>query len=183
MPRNPAGAYGSGMRENFTTRAARWSATHRKAAVLGWLAFVVVAFAVGSSAGMVTVRPGEGENGQSRLADQVQAQQFPRNRAGEVVLIETRNGSLAGSDYRAAVGQLVSKLERAPSVAEIKSPFAPGNEGQLSKNGRAALLTFQITGDPKTAQDRVAPALDATAAVQRAHPGLFIGAQPRPRGI
>ncbi len=51
----------------------------------------------------------------------------------------------------------------------------PGNAGQISKNGRAALLTFQITGDPDTAQNRVAPALAATAAVQRAYPQLFVG--------
>ena len=37
------------------------------------------------------------------------------------------------------------------------------------------LLTFQVTGDPDTAKDRVGPALAATAAVQRAHPGLFVG--------
>ena len=40
--------------ENFTSRAARWSAAHRRAVVLGWLAFVVVAFALGSAAGMVS---------------------------------------------------------------------------------------------------------------------------------
>lgn len=36
-------------------------------------------------------------------------------------------------------------------------------------------MTFQITGDPDTAQNRVGPALAATAAVQRAYPHLVIG--------
>ena len=44
-----------------------------------------------------------------------------------------------------------------------------------SKDATAALLTFQITGDPATAKDRVGPALAATAAVQRAHSEIFIG--------
>jgi uncharacterized membrane protein YdfJ with MMPL/SSD domain len=161
--------------ENFTARAARWSAAHRRAAVLGWLAFVIAAFLIGSAAGMVTLKAGEAENGQSRVADQIQAQQFPRERAVEQVLIESPRAPLAASDYRAAVGELVARLARTPSVAAIKSPLAPGNGGQVSKDGRAALLTFQITGDPSTAQDRVAPALRATAAVQAAHPSLFIG--------
>ncbi len=161
--------------ENFTARAARWSAAHRKAAVFGWLGFVIVAFLIGSSAGMVTLKAGEGENGQSRLADQTQAQQFPRERAVEEVLFESRGAQLAGTDYRAAVADLVARLSHTPSVATIKSPLATGNQGQVSKDGRAALLTFQITGDPSTAQDRVAPALAATAAVQAAHPSLFIG--------
>jgi RND superfamily putative drug exporter len=60
-------------------------------------------------------------------------------------------------------------------VAAIKSPLEPGNQEQVSKDGRAALVAFQITGDPTTAQDRVGPALAATAAVQAAHPELFIG--------
>ncbi|HET6869372.1 MAG TPA: MMPL family transporter, partial [Solirubrobacteraceae bacterium] len=161
--------------ENFTARAARWSAAHRKAAVLGWLGFVVAAFLIGSSAGMVTLKAGEGENGQSRLADQTQAQQFPRERAVEEVLIESRRGTLPSGEYRTAVGDLVARLRRTPSVAAIKSPLAPGNQGQVSRDGRAALVTFQITGDPSTAQDRVGPALSATAAVQAAHPSLFIG--------
>ncbi|MGZ6637941.1 MAG: MMPL family transporter [Solirubrobacteraceae bacterium] len=161
-------------RENFTARAARWSAAHRRAAVLGWLGFVIVAFLIGGSAGMVTLKPGEGENGQSRLADQTLATQFPRERASEEVLIESQHGPLAGA-YRAAVGELVARLSRTPSVAAIKSPLAPGNQGQVSKDGRAALLTFQITGDPSTAQDRVGPTLAATAAVQAAHPSLLIG--------
>ena len=44
-----------------------------------------------------------------------------------------------------------------------------------SKDATAALLTFQITGDPATAKDRVGPAPAATAAVQRAHSEIFIG--------
>src|SRR5204862_1381404 len=36
-------------------------------------------------------------------------------------------------------------------------------------------LTFQVTGDPDTAQDRVGSALDATDAVQAAHPQVTLG--------
>jgi uncharacterized membrane protein YdfJ with MMPL/SSD domain len=162
-------------RENFALRAARWSAAHRRAVILGWLVFVAVAFALGSAAGMVTLTQVETENGQSRLADEIQARQFPSERSGEEVLIENPSGPLAGSAYRAAVADLATRLSSARAVAAIRSPLAAGNAGQTSKNGRAVLLTFQITGNPDTAQNRVAPALAATAAVQRAYPHLFIG--------
>ena len=161
--------------QNFTSRAARWSAAHRRLVVLGWLAFVILAFGLGAAAGMVTLTQVETENGQSRLADETQAQQFPRERAGEEVVIENPSGALAGRAYRAAVTDLVRRLSRTPSVAAIRSPLTHGNAGLISSNGRAALVTFQITGDPDTAQNRVAPAPAATAAVQRAHPDLFIG--------
>jgi RND superfamily putative drug exporter len=160
---------------NFTSRAARWSAAHRRAVVLGWLVFVSVAFVLGSASGMVTLTQVETENGQSRLADQTQAQQFPRERAGEEVVIANPSGVLAGTSYRAAVTDLVRRLSSTRSVAAIRSPLALGNQGQISRNGRAALVTFQITGNPDTAQNRVAPALAATAAVQRAYPRLFVG--------
>jgi RND superfamily putative drug exporter len=159
----------------FTARAARWSATHRRTAVLGWFAFVVVAYAIGAAVGTVTLKQDDVGNGESRAANQVLARQFPRERAAEQVLVQSRNGPLRGSEYRVAVDELVARLSRIPAVSQIESPLGRGNEGQRSTDRTAALVTFQITGDPETAQDRVAPALAATAAVQRAHPGLFVG--------
>ena len=161
--------------ENFTSRVAGWSAAHRKGVVRGWLVFVLVAFVVGSAAGLATLTTAETENGQSRLADQTLAQQFPRERAGEEILIQSPSGPLADSGFRPALADLVTRLSSISSVAAIKSPLAPGNQGQISKDGRAALVIFQITGNPDTAQDRVGPELAATAAVQRAYPALFIG--------
>jgi uncharacterized membrane protein YdfJ with MMPL/SSD domain len=162
-------------RETFIARAGRWSATHRKTAVLGWLAFVVIAYAIGSAAGTVTLRSEDWGNGESLAANRTLAQQFPRERAAEQVLIQSRSGQPLSTEYRAAVDDLVARLSRVPAVARIESPLQRGNEGQRSKDGTATLLTFQITGDPDTAKDRVEPALAATAAVQRAHPGLFVG--------
>jgi RND superfamily putative drug exporter len=159
----------------FTARAARWSAAHRKAAVLGWLAFVVVAFMIGGAVGTVTLKHEDMGNGDSRAAERVLAQQFPQERAAEQIIVQSRQGRLAGSDYRNAVEELVVRLSRMPSVADVQSPLTPGNEGQTSKDGTAVLVTFQITGDPDTAKNRVGPALAATAAVQRAHPSLFVG--------
>jgi len=160
---------------NLTSRAARWSTQHRRAVVLGWLAFVIIAFAAGAAAGMVTLTQVETENGQSRVADEIQARQFPRERAGEQILIESAGRPLSETDFPAAVTELVAGLSRTPAVAAISSPLDPHNRGQLSRDGRAALVGFQIAGNPDTAQDRVAPALAVTAAAQRHHPDLFIG--------
>jgi hypothetical protein len=121
-------------RPNFTARVAGWSAVHRKGVVRGWLVFVLVTFLLGSAAGLVTLTTAETENGQSRLADQTLAQQFPRERAGEEVLIENRSGQL-GSSGRAAVSDIVARLSRISSVAAIRSPLTPGNQGQISKDG------------------------------------------------
>ena len=143
--------------------------------MLSWLAFVVVAFVLGGAVGTVSLKGSDLGNGESLAANQVLAREFPAERAGEQVLLQSRGGPLPGAQYRAAVDELVVRLSRTPSVARIESPLQRGNEGLRSKDGTAALLTFQITGDPETAADRVQPALAATAAVQRAHSELFIG--------
>ena len=143
----------------LAARAARWSAAHRRAAVIGWLAFVVIAYAVGAAAGTVTLRSQDWGNGESLAANRVLAAQFPSERAAEQILIQSRNGTLREAEYRAVVGDLVTRLSRIPDVAQIESPLQRGNAGQRSKDGTAVLVTFQITGDPDTADDRVGPAL------------------------
>ena len=40
---------------NIAARAGRWSAQHRKKAILGWLAFVIVAVFIGGSVGTKTL--------------------------------------------------------------------------------------------------------------------------------
>ena len=162
-------------RDTFTARAAHWSATHRKTAVLGWLAFVVVAFMLGGAVGTVTLKHEDMGNGDSRAAERVLAQQFPRERAAEQVLIQSRNGGLLG----ASTAPPSTSSSRA---CRTRRPW-PGSSRRCSvatrvsvpRTGPRCCVTFQITGDPDTAKDRVAPALAATAAVQRAHPGLFVG--------
>lgn len=161
--------------QNLTARAAGWSTGRRWRVVLAWLAFVAAAYAIGSAAGVVQITNADRAIGESGVADRVLAREFPNERAGEQVLIQSRRGQLTRSELAVVVDDLVTRLGRAPAVAVIRSPLTAGNEGQLSKDGRSALVTFQITGDPETAADRVGPALAATAAVQRAHPALLIG--------
>src|SRR5206468_4026698 len=40
----------------LAARAGRWSVRHRKTAILGWLAFVIVAFAIGNVVGTEAAR-------------------------------------------------------------------------------------------------------------------------------
>ena len=144
--------------------------------MLGWLAFVFVAFAIGSSVGLVLMTTEDYAIGDSGAADQVLAREFPNERTPEQVLIQRRDGGrLELAELRAALDDLVGRLLHTPAVAEIRSPLAADNGDLISKDGRSALVLFQITGDPDTAQERVDPALAATAVVQRAHPALLIG--------
>ena len=61
-----------------------------------------------------------------------------------------------------------------PNVVDVQSPLAPANEGQISRDRRSALVTFDLRGDADLAEKRVGPVLDVVAGLDRAHPGLRI---------
>ena len=63
---------------SIAARAGRWSATHRKTAIWGWLAFVVVAFAIGGAVGTKTLQPDQLGVGESGRADQTIEGGVPR---------------------------------------------------------------------------------------------------------
>src|SRR5579862_1837194 len=131
---DPSGEGGPMRRSgNFTSRVAGSSAAHRKGVVRGWLAFVLVAFLLGSTVGLATLTRAEQETGQSRLADQTLAQQFPSQRAGEEGRVQNPTGDL-GASGRAAVADVVARLSGVRSVASIRSPLAAANHGQISKD-------------------------------------------------
>src|SRR3954470_6100451 len=162
-------------KRNLAARAGYWSAKHRKIAVGGWLAFVVIAFVLGGAIGTNTLSDDDSGNGQSRVADKaITKADFP-DKADEQVLVQSRDGKLTASDpkFQTAVAGVVAQLKSAKDVFDVESPLSKGNEGQVSKDGRSALVTFAVRGD-EDLDTKVVPSLNATAAAQRAHPDLRI---------
>ena len=72
---------------NIAARAGRWSARHRKTAIFGWLAMVVVAFGLGGSLGIDTLDRYEGGTGESGRADRALGERFEQP-ATERVLVQ-----------------------------------------------------------------------------------------------
>jgi uncharacterized membrane protein YdfJ with MMPL/SSD domain len=161
---------------NLASRAARWSAGHRKTAIFGWLAFVLIATVMAGMVGQKTIADEDYGNGSSKVADQAIARANFRDSAEEQILVQAK-GSLKADDaqFKAAVTDTVARIERVKGVDKVKSPYARGNGGQLSKDGRSALITFEIPGSGDIPEDRVDSTLAATAAAQKANPQVFVG--------
>ncbi|HWC25068.1 MAG TPA: MMPL family transporter [Solirubrobacteraceae bacterium] len=160
--------------DNFAARAGRWSARHRKLAIFGWLAFVAVAAAGGSAAGLSTFAWQESGPGESGRADRAIFDHFPRH-AEETVLVQSRgDGTARDAAFRSAVADVERRLERTPHVTHVQSPLAAANAGQISRDRRSALVSFQLAGDFETAEQRVDAPLRAVAAAQAANPALRI---------
>jgi RND superfamily putative drug exporter len=152
---------------NLAARAGRWSAHHRKKAIFGWLAFVIVAVFIGGSVGTKTLSDEDFGIGESGRADKAADAHFP-DKGSESVLVQSRDGfRTTDPEFRATVDDVVGRLERTKHVANVSSPYGADNAGQLSEDGRSALVTFELPGaDP---DERVDPSLAATAALAKQH--------------
>jgi uncharacterized membrane protein YdfJ with MMPL/SSD domain len=159
---------------SIAARAGRWSATHRKTAIWGWLAFVVLAFAIGGAVGTKTLQQDQLGVGESGRADDTIAAAFPRS-ADELVLIQSDTATATDPSFRAVVADVEQRLKDVPYAEDLESPYAAGNDGQISGDGRSALIRFKIAGDDDESQDRVGAALRAVSAAQAANPGFVIG--------
>jgi len=161
-------------KQNLAARAGQWSAQHRKKAVFGWLAFVVAAMLIGGNIGTNTIPSDEeGLTGDAARSQQIVKDSFPQT-AGEQVLIQSRTASPRAPAYRAAVKDVERRLAAQRDVRDIQSPYAKGNEGQISRDGHSTVVNFEIKGDTEQAEDKVDPILAVTAAAQKAHPELNI---------
>ena len=160
---------------NIAARMGRWSARHRKIAVFGWLAFVAVAFVAGNALGVKELRWWDTGAGETAKAQSILKRAGFTQPAGESVLFQSDTLRPADAGFRAAVADVAARVRRVPVVFNVRSPYAAGNEGQISRDGRSALLTFQIRGDFDEASDEIEPVLDAVAAAAKAHPALTIG--------
>ena len=159
---------------NLAARMGRWSADHWKTATFGWLAFVLVAFALGGLAGTKTIDPNTAGPGESGRMDRILDEGFKRP-AGESVLIESRSLSTTDPAFTAAIEDVVARISKLGVVQNVRSPLDEGNSGQISENGRAALVEFEIRGEANEAADKIDPVLAQVDEAQRAHPQFFIG--------
>src|SRR5687768_7088494 len=131
---------------NIAARMGRWSAAHWKTATFGWIAFVLVAFALGGAVGMNKIDPNEPGPGESGRMDRILDAGFEQP-AGESVLIQS--DSLRASDpvFKAAVADVVAGLSKVNVVQNVRSPFDQGDAGQIAPDKHAALVEFEIRGD------------------------------------
>src|SRR5215208_5154854 len=157
---------------NLAARAGRWSAQHRKKAIFGWLAFVILAVFIGGSVGTRTLTDEEYGIGESGRADKAVSAHFP-DKDSESVLIQSQNGAKNTSpEYRKLVQTVVTGLEGTKHVRNVQSPYAEDNQGTLSEDGKSALVTFEMRGEDN--EDNVDAALNTVSKLDKQQTGFRI---------
>ncbi|MFE1449326.1 MMPL family transporter [Streptomyces olivaceoviridis] len=157
----------------LAARAGGWSARHRWAAVGIWVVFVVLAMGLGSAAGRVDVNESDQLKGETHTAATIIEDAGIKEPAGETVLIQSADGAVQATSpqFRAAVADVVEAVEGTGQVTGVTSPY---DTHTVSRDGRSALVRFDVRGDAETAADRIEPVLKAVAGVQKDHDALRI---------
>jgi uncharacterized membrane protein YdfJ with MMPL/SSD domain len=159
---------------NIAARAGRWSAQHRKKAIVGWLVFVILAVFIGGSVGTKTLDQAEDNGiGESGRADKAVEQAFPDD-VSESVMVQNKKGSVEDPQFKAVVADVERSLRDVKRVENIQGPYEKGNAGQLSQDRHSALITFDLPDNDSQAEDLVEGPLAAVSKLDQTHPGYTI---------
>jgi uncharacterized membrane protein YdfJ with MMPL/SSD domain len=160
---------------NLAARMGHWSARHRKKAIFGWLAFVVVSIAIGAVVGTKQIDQNNSNVGEAHRADQMLLDAgFQVDPQTEFVLIQSKTRRIQNPRFKAVVRDTIAAVQPHRRVySDLKSPLA-GHPDQVSKDGHTALVEFTMNGTDKQAKKAIDPVLRSTEAVQRAHPDFYV---------
>ncbi|HEX2414296.1 MAG TPA: MMPL family transporter [Thermoleophilaceae bacterium] len=156
---------------NLAARAAHWSAGHRKTAIFGWLAFVVIAFMVGNAVGKNMIQGADQFSGESGAAERTLYDAGLRPNT-EHLLIQSKQLEVGDPEFTATIEDATARLSRTEDVRNVASPLT--GDAPVSVDRHSALVSFEITGDSLEAAKRLDPTKEAVSAVQEAHPELRV---------
>ena len=157
------------------TSPGAWAGGARsKTAIFGWLAFVVVAFALGIVSGTTKIDQDTSGVGESGRIDKLLHEEFVQPARRERAHPE-RNAHRQGSGLHGCGRRCDRQVSAVDVVMDVKSPLDPENAGQIGQAGHAALIDFEIRGDPDDALTKIDPVIAAVDEAKAANPDVFIG--------
>jgi RND superfamily putative drug exporter len=151
----------------IAARAGRWSARHKKTAIVGWLVFVVLALAAGNMTGTKEPTDADKFDGESRAAQKIIDDAGFSDANGEMVLVQSSQLTAKDPAFQSAVKDVKRTVGEQPVVTNVKT-------GAVSKDGHSALVQFDIKGDPDEAIDKIDPVMTAVKQVAATHHDVSI---------
>ena len=161
---------------NIAARMGRWSATHRKKAIFGWLAFVVLSVAIGAFVGTKQIDLNNSNVGEAHRADQMLLDAgFQIDPQTEFVLIQSKTRTFDDAAFKSVVQDTIVAVQPHRAVfTNLKSPLDPRNRTQVSNDGHTALVEFTMKGTDEEAKKVIDPVVKATDGVQAKHPDFYV---------
>ncbi len=156
-------------------KLARWTTTHRKYVLIGWVVLLIVVNVFAQSAGTSYSNNFTLPNSDAQRAADLLQRSFPAQ-AGDrdTIVYKVFTGTVSDPAVRARMSAMFALVARLPHVAAVISPYAAASAGRaISANGQIAFATVVFDQKanvlPKSAAERV-------VAVARAagRPGLQV---------
>jgi uncharacterized membrane protein YdfJ with MMPL/SSD domain len=154
---------------NLAARMGRWSARHRKTAIFGWLAFVVVAAAMGATLGTAQLDPDDYAVGESKRAQEILADRGFADAADESVLVTSEAHAAGDPAFRAVLADVARAVAAREGVSDVQPPL-------VSADGHAALVRFELADGDGAATTLVEPVLASLEAVQERYAAFRVEA-------
>src|SRR5206468_8269867 len=154
---------------NLAARMGRWSASHKKTAIFGWLAFIAVAFMIGNAVGTKQLDPNKAGTGESGHVDSLLRDEFKQAQVDQI-LIQSTTRTVDDPAFRAAIADVIRTVGGMKQVKKIESPFTAGNEERISNDRHTALVALELrTIDLKQATKLDKPVEQAIIAADGRH--------------
>jgi putative drug exporter of the RND superfamily len=156
-------------------KLARWSTTHRKYVILGWIVLLFAVNALAQSAGTSYSNNFTLPHSDAQRAADLLQHSFP-TQAGDrdTIVFKVDTGTVRDPAVRARMSAMFREVEKLPHVSAVESPYAGAASGRsISSDGRIAFATVVFDEKanllPKSAAERVVKTAKAAAA-----PGLEV---------
>ncbi len=156
-------------------KLARWSTTHRRLVVIGWIVMIVAVGALAQSAGTEYSNNFTLPNSDAQRASDLLEHSFP-TQAGDrdQIVYRVANGSVLDPAVRAHMSAMFAEVAKLPHVSAVISPYAGPAAGKaISANRQIAFAT--VVFDEKA---NLLPVSAAERVVKVAHaarqPGLEV---------
>ncbi|HEY2282321.1 MAG TPA: MMPL family transporter [Solirubrobacteraceae bacterium] len=156
-------------------KLARWSTTHRKYVVIGWIVLLIGVNMLAQSAGTSYSNNFTLPNSDSQRAADLLQHSFPAQ-AGDrdTIVYKVSSGTVLDPAVRARMNATFAQVKKLPHVAGVISPYVGASAGKaISANGQIAFATVvfdeKANNLPKEAAERVVNTARAAA-----QPGLQV---------
>jgi len=120
-----------GSARRLTGTAGRWSATHPWTVIAAWVGGVVALLVTGHLIGTLQLSSADASVGQSGQAAQMISRDFAQH-ASEYVLFDSPSLRVDAEAYRAAIRDVLTRIETTGRVTQIQSPLDPRFAHQIS---------------------------------------------------
>ncbi len=93
----------------------------------------------------------------------------------EIAIVQSKHATIADPEFRAAIDDVARTVAPLANVHNLRWPHGRAHRDQVSRDGRTALVEWDMSGKLKAAEKQIDPLTAAVGSAAARHPGFYIG--------